>query len=77
MAAIDDLLASTLISQITTRLPMVGKAGVRIPFSSIELASEVEFGTEVEVTSLISSLATAKGWTINVDFMNGAVIINA
>ena len=78
MATIDDLLPSVLISEISSKLGAQSSSGrkVVIPFEAIELASQVTFGTESEVVSLMDQLATAKNWEVKVYFFERKVVIN-
>lgn len=78
MAAIDDLLISHLVSEIASELDPGSSAGRKIvvPFEAFELAGQMDFALESEVTTLMSQLATAKGWTIKVYFFERKVEIS-
>ena len=78
MPAIDDLLTSNLISEITSELGSATGAGRKliVPFEAIELAAEIDFALESDVTTLMGQLAIAKGWTIKVYFFERKVEIS-
>ena len=55
MPAIDDLLASSLVSEIASELGSPTGAGRKliVPFEAIELAAEIDFALESDVTTLM------------------------
>ena len=70
MAAIDDLLTSQIIAELTAKLGAGSgsKRKINIPFAALALGAEMDFAIESEVSSLVVQLANAKGWIVKVYF---------
>ena len=70
MAAIDNILASALISEIGAKLGASTSSGrkIMIPFEALEFAAQATPANESVVTALMAQLAASKGWTIKVYF---------
>ena len=70
MAAIDNILSSSLISEIGSKLGATASSGrkIMIPFEALEFAAQTTAPNEATVTALMAQLAVAKGWIIKVYF---------
>jgi len=75
MAAIDNLLASHIVSEISEKLSglSAGKK-VSVPFGSLELGAQATATTEDEIIDIINLLNIAKGWESKVDFIGRVVV---
>ena len=70
MAAIDDLLDSQIIAELTAKLGASSgsKRKINIPFAALALGAEMDFTLESDISDLMVQLANAKGWTVKVYF---------
>jgi len=75
MAAIDNILSSSLISEIGAKLSGSTSSGrkIMVPFEALELAAKATSPDETTISGLMAQLATAKSWTIKVYFIERKV----